>query len=90
MGLLYEDFHKEREDWKKREREMSDANREVKEKLAAAGAKVDAYEDQLGAFEQGTVLMSYMGFELRMNDGVKTAYAWCRYRHKILRKICHP
>ena len=54
MGLLYEDFHKEREDWKKREREMSDANREVKEKLAGAGAKVDAYEDQLKAFDQGT------------------------------------
>ena len=84
MGLLYEDFHKEREDWKKREREMSDANREVKEKLVAAGAKVDAYEDQLKAFDQGTtVLVSYMSFELRLNDGMSAAYPWSRYYHYL-------
>ena len=46
MGLLYEDFHKEREEWKGRERDMNEANARVKEKLAGAGAKVEAYEDQ--------------------------------------------
>ena len=56
MGLLYEGFHKEREEWKGRERDMNDANCRVKEKLAGAGAKVEEYEDQLKAFDRGIVL----------------------------------
>ena len=60
MGLLYEDFHKEREEWKRRERDMNDANCRVKEKLAGAGAKVEAYEDQLKVFDRGTVLLKWL------------------------------
>ena len=62
MGLLYEDFHKEREEWKRRERDMNDANRRVKEKLAGAGAKVEEYENQLKAFDLGIVLLKSLVF----------------------------
>ena len=60
MGLLYEDFHKEREDWKERERDMNDANRLIKEKLAGAGAKIEEYEDHLKVFERGNLALQLL------------------------------
>ena len=60
MGLLYEDFHKEREEWKRRERDMNDANRLIKEKLAGAGAKIEEYEDHLKVFERGNLALQQL------------------------------